>query len=194
MDAATQTLTHDGTATLAQIAVAAGVGRATLHRYFPDRAALVRAIGDDALTATVTALAKARVDDGTATAALRRVVESLIALGARYGFLVLEPVLVADPEFVARDRAAMEPVARVIARARSDGRLRDELPDDWVFEAVEALCYAAWAAMEHSGITLGDATDRVMVTLEGGVFTSAPTGNRPGRGASQGDTTRSGGG
>ena len=44
LDAAVGALARDASASLAEVASAAGVGRTTVHRYFPERADLLRAL------------------------------------------------------------------------------------------------------------------------------------------------------
>ncbi|MEU1179064.1 helix-turn-helix domain-containing protein [Streptomyces sp. NPDC005820] len=47
LDAAITLLATDPTASLSEVAAAAGVGRTTVHRYFPERSDLLAAIGVD---------------------------------------------------------------------------------------------------------------------------------------------------
>ncbi|WP_435061755.1 TetR/AcrR family transcriptional regulator [Amycolatopsis thermoflava] len=59
LSAAATLLGRDYQAKLAEIANAAGVGRTTLHRYFPDRATLIKAAVEDSV-------ADAAIDQGPA--------------------------------------------------------------------------------------------------------------------------------
>jgi AcrR family transcriptional regulator len=49
LDAAVVLLAGDPTASLGDVAAAAGVGRTTVHRYFPERSDLLAAISTDVL-------------------------------------------------------------------------------------------------------------------------------------------------
>ena len=89
------------------IAEAAGVGRTTIHRYFPDRDTLVRATTWDSIQALELSVAEAQAEQGSPLEAMRRVVTAMDAVGDRLPFLfgdpsVLEPtagmqMLTSDP-------------------------------------------------------------------------------------------------
>ncbi len=58
-------LSHKSTATMDEVAKAAGIGRATLHRHFAGRDALVKALENLGLREFEAALDTARLDEGT---------------------------------------------------------------------------------------------------------------------------------
>ncbi|UMO99431.1 TetR/AcrR family transcriptional regulator [Amycolatopsis sp. EV170708-02-1] len=66
LDAAIETLIKQPSATLADIAAAANVGRTTVHRYFAERSDLIDAISHDALDKVSQSTERARLDDGPA--------------------------------------------------------------------------------------------------------------------------------
>jgi AcrR family transcriptional regulator len=169
IDAATHVLTRDRSGSMTEIAREAGVGRATVHRYFPDRSALVTAIGQESLAATRDGLRRARVREGDVRDALQRVVEELLALGPRFGFLVNEVDVSTDPDFLAADRAAMRPVRVLLDRGRSDGSLRADLPVEWISATLEALIYTGWMTMEQNGAGLGETARMVLTSFLAGV-------------------------
>lgn len=65
-------LTRRATATMDEVAKAAGISRATLHRHFAGRDALIRALEDLGLREFEAALDEARLGEGDALGALRR--------------------------------------------------------------------------------------------------------------------------
>ncbi|MGW7694593.1 TetR/AcrR family transcriptional regulator [Streptomyces asiaticus] len=65
LDATVARLSADHAASLADVAEAAGVGRTTVHRYFPERSDLLAAIGADVRDRVEAATARARLDDGS---------------------------------------------------------------------------------------------------------------------------------
>src|SRR5687768_6419137 len=95
LDAAVRTLSADFGASLADIAAEAGVGRTTLHRYFPERADLLNAIAADALERSIAAAQRARVDEGSGAEALQRFCEEQFELGDTLMVIVNEPRLMA---------------------------------------------------------------------------------------------------
>ena len=81
--AAASVLARDRTATLSDIAEASGVGRTTLHRYFPDRESLIEATVKDSIRAIQQSVAEAVLDQGPALDAMRRAVAAMVAVGVR---------------------------------------------------------------------------------------------------------------
>jgi TetR/AcrR family transcriptional regulator, repressor for lfrA len=171
LDAAIATLARDATTSLGEVARAAGVGRTTLHRYFPDRAALIRALADDASLATRSAFAASAVDAGSATDALTRLVHELIALGDRFVFLLREPTLADDPDVAAGEREATETIKGVITRGQASGEFTSKLPAAWIAEAIGALVYGGWLAVEGGTVPPAYAAPLAIRTLLHGIAT-----------------------
>lgn len=65
-------LTRKSTATMDEVAKAAGIGRATLHRHFAGRDALVRALENLGIQEFEAALDAAALDEGPSEQALRQ--------------------------------------------------------------------------------------------------------------------------
>ncbi|MFD4211158.1 TetR/AcrR family transcriptional regulator, partial [Micromonospora tulbaghiae] len=101
LGAAAEVLARDRTATLADIAKAAQVGRSTLHRYFPDRDVLVHAAVADSYLVIQQSIQDAAVDQGTALEAMRRLVAAIVDTGGRMLFLYGDSRVLED--FAARD-------------------------------------------------------------------------------------------
>src|SRR5690349_9658725 len=81
IDAAMIVLAENPAAALSDVAAAAGVGRSTLHRYFPERADLIRAVALTVHELSNAAIVEAEPECGSPLAALRRVVEGQLELG-----------------------------------------------------------------------------------------------------------------
>jgi AcrR family transcriptional regulator len=88
LDAAGELLAINPTASLADIAAHAGIGKATLHRYFASRDDLIRALAMRSLMLVEAAIIVARLDEGSFTDAFRRLVEGLIPLADKFYFLL----------------------------------------------------------------------------------------------------------
>ena len=87
LSAAASVLGRDYHANLADIAAAAGVGRTTLHRYFPDRTGLINAAIKDSIEAIEQSVADAAVEQGPPVEAMRRLVAAMAAVGDQLVFL-----------------------------------------------------------------------------------------------------------
>ena len=127
LEAAARLLAEDGDASMADLAAAAGVGRATLYRYYPNREALLAALTAEALEELARRLADAGLETVGVEEAIGRIVRAVLTVGDRYAVLVRERVN-ADP--ATRERAFTEPIQRVLERGVDEGLLRGDVAVD----------------------------------------------------------------
>ncbi len=149
LHAAAALLTRKATATMDEVARAAGIGRATLHRHFAGRDALVRALEELGLQEMEGALDRAGLDDGPEDEALRRLVAEVEHVAPLLSFLVTENQLFeGDQQHVGWARLD----ARVSALFRSgqeSGVFRIDLTPAWLTEAFYGLVGSgAWAVQD----------------------------------------------
>ena len=166
LDAAARVLSERGSsANMADVAAAAGVGRATLYRYFPDREALLDALASHAIADSAARLADAGLERAPVAEAIERIVRAVTAVGDRYAVLSGEHVE-ADPNEVERLLAA--PVRAVLTRGVESGLLRQDLPPDVLFELFRGILGAANNLIRHGGLGLEEASAAAAsVFLEG---------------------------
>ncbi len=144
-------------ASMSEVAEEAGVGRATLHRYFASRSDLVTALARLAIVEL-----DAAVDSATAGAtshgeALRLSMQAVIPLAHRHMFLMQEEI--PDPEIQAAFAKDMQELRQIIDAAKAEGALRLDLPTEWVAHAYENLIYAAWEMIQREEATPRQAKD-----------------------------------
>ncbi|WP_433700008.1 TetR/AcrR family transcriptional regulator [Nocardiopsis sp. CA-288880] len=168
LDAAAPVLAERGDAvSMASIAEAAGVGRATLYRYFPNREALVAGMVERALDDLGARIADARVDSVPVPEGIARLVRAFLAEGRKYAAVVqLKPVR----EQKARmspgggEERVSGPLRALVARGVADGTLRSDVPEDVQFEMFTALVERALGLVlagrlgaEEAGAVVGSA-------------------------------------
>src|SRR5262245_42036263 len=129
LDMAAQVLVADPSASLAQVAEAAGIGRTTLHKHYPTRDELIRAVGHRAIDLWEQALDD--VADGP-DGGLRSVIEAMIPLGPQMAFLFRTPAFDHLHDFAERYRSAEARVLAVLRRAQRRGVLAPHVPDWWL--------------------------------------------------------------
>jgi len=169
LDAATRVLVASPSASMGDVATAAGISRTTLHSRFSSREALLSALADDAMDLVEQAYRDARLDDDDMTEALRRLVASLVPLGPRLDFLLRERSLDDDPAVTARFAQLEQPLVTLFERGRHEGAVRTDLPTWWLATGATGLVSAAWEAIADGRLAPRDAADLVVTTLLDGV-------------------------
>ncbi len=152
LEAAFTVLAARPTATLADIAQAAGVGRATLHRYFSGRDDLIRAMALMAAKELEEAVNVAVAHVETDTEGLRLCLEAMIPLADRQYFLANEP-LDRFPDVAAVHARQLDELAEAIDGAKSEGGFDPNIPTPWIAEAYENVTYTAWALVRAQEAT-----------------------------------------
>jgi AcrR family transcriptional regulator len=98
LTAAATVLVQKSGASLAEIAVAAGVGRTTIHRAFPTRADLITALALQSTERIRGVLEESRLDDGPVPEVLARLVVNVLPLADEMRFLDAGPEVWNLPE------------------------------------------------------------------------------------------------
>jgi AcrR family transcriptional regulator len=164
LDAAVQVLSQHSGASLAEVAAAAGVGRTTMHRYFPERAELLAGISSDLLERVAAATERARPDAGPAVAALERLCQAYFALGDGLLLTMNEPYLFTEPawqEETESDRALL----RLVERGHAEGTMDPDLSPEWVQTVLWSLLYAAWMHARDNDVPEHEALALCLRTL-----------------------------
>jgi AcrR family transcriptional regulator len=149
LDAAARVLAADGErASMSDVAVAAGVARATVYRYFPTRQALLDRLLEIATADARARLSAARVDAVRPEEALRRAVGALLDGGDYFVVLARERVVADSHGFTSGIGA---PLRRVVEQAQATGGLRRDLPSSWLVEVLVSLVTTVVAASPTMG-------------------------------------------
>ncbi len=176
LDAATRLLAVNPGASTQEIAAAASISRASLHRLFPTRDALVEAIALLAVERTTDAIAAARLDDGLAIEAIARLTDAIVPIVHQFAFLATEAQLQKSDRIRKEDHDLDQVFVRLIRRAQDEGALRADLPSAWLLHAYGGLLYAATWAMQRGDVAPREAARLVLISfLEG----AAPARSRP---------------
>lgn len=155
LDAAVRVLGADPHAGMAEIAAAAGVGRATLYRHHESRERLIEALFAHVADVLRDALAILADDALEPEAALARYVEAQLALRDRYR-VVLAPLV--TPEHVGRGAEIMlGPVREWVARAAAAGLVDGDLAPTWLVASLRAQVKAAGEELDAGRLRRDDA-------------------------------------
>lgn len=147
-------LAADSGASLSEIAKRAGVGRTTLHRYFPERSDLTKAVRLLAHTQVERATLLAELDHGSAIDALDRLCQQYLELGDTLTVLFNDPEIVDEPE-LDQDSETDMTYKRTVARGHEEGSIDREMDTDWVVSTLWALLYVTnYRIMQGKGSRL----------------------------------------
>ncbi|MFI2371409.1 TetR/AcrR family transcriptional regulator [Streptomyces sp. NPDC018833] len=142
-------LSRKSTATMDEVARAAGIGRATLHRHFAGRDALVRALEAFGIQEFEAALDRARLDEGDASDGLRRLIAEMEPAADLLAFLVTENQLFEGDQVNEGWSRLDARVSALFRRGQERGEFRIDLTPAWLTEALYALIGScAWAVMD----------------------------------------------
>lgn len=172
VEVAARLLGEEPHAGMAEVATAAGVSRATVYRHFPSREVLLSSIRQQALEHGEAALTACRLDTGSATDALRRLVRVWLELAERYSFaqLAAQPGVNATPEAREYQRRAFgEPLSALIARGQAEGEFAPGMPPEWAARVFGAVVLAGARSISDGSLSRADAPDVVADTLLSGL-------------------------
>ncbi|EPD96473.1 hypothetical protein HMPREF1486_00885 [Streptomyces sp. HPH0547] len=170
---AADVLTRRPTSSMDDIAKAAGISRATLHRHFAGRDALIRALEQLGLSRLEAALDAARPDEGNADEALRRVIAEAEPLAGFLGFLVTENQLFEPGEQHPGWTRIDERISALFRRGQHEGSFRIDLTPAWLTEALYALITASAWAVQDGRVAARDAVRMTVELLLGGARRSS---------------------
>lgn len=163
-------LTRKSTSTMDEVAKAAGISRATLHRHFAGRDTLVRALEGLGIEECEAALTAARLGDGTAQEAVRRLVRELEPAAGLLAFLYTENQLFegeGQNEGWARIDAG---IAALFRRGQQSGEFRIDLTPAWLTEALYGLMASGAWAVSEGRVASKDFNHMIVELLLGGAL------------------------
>jgi TetR/AcrR family transcriptional repressor of mexCD-oprJ operon len=147
LEGAARTLAiHGPAASMNDVAIAAGVARATVYRYFPTRQVLLDELALLALREADDRLGSARIEEVPTREAVSRVVRALVDIGD--AFVVLARERARATEF---DRTLGDPLGRLFERGQASGDIRDDLPVPWLREALLGVALSVLTSKPAQG-------------------------------------------
>jgi AcrR family transcriptional regulator len=167
--AAASVLATDRTATLPDIAEAAGVSRTTLHRYFPDRESLIEAAIADSIQAIHQSVAEAALDQGPSPDAMRRAVAAMVAVGDRLMFVFGDPGVLKGYRSADAVVPPSDPVLELIKRGQAEGAFDPGVSASWIQHVLWVLVYRGCEDADRGELPRHGITATVIRTLENGI-------------------------
>lgn len=166
-EAAIRLWAENPSAGVAEVATAAGVGRATLYRHFPTRESLLEAIRSQGLTDGERAAERCSLSEGTATDAMGRLLGAWLELGDRYRVVVVNPSRPDQIEVRAQEERLGAAIHQVVERGQAEGEFSTSLPPHWGMSAVGSLLVAMIVAVGEGRIPRESAHALLIETVTG---------------------------
>ncbi|GIF72206.1 TetR/AcrR family transcriptional regulator [Asanoa siamensis] len=168
LSAAIDVLGQNPGAALGEIATAADVGRTTLHRYFPERSDLMRAVAAEGSARLDHATASARLDEGTGCAALLRLCREYFDLGSLLSLIFTDPDCLSESTPIVDD-GCDDRFSAMIDRGHRDGTIDPGLPAPWLSSLMWSQLYAGWAYVTQHGASRHEVLNLLVRTVDGAV-------------------------
>lgn len=160
-------------ATQEELARAVGLSRASLHRHFATRAAILTAVEELAIAKLADAVADAQLTVGPADEALRRLVDAVMPMA---GCLALLFTLGQDYAFD-EDHPGWQMLDAALSglfeRGQSAGIFRPELQPRWLTDALASLVAAAPWSMRLGRLSQDSAIEGIAGLLLRGAMTDS---------------------
>jgi AcrR family transcriptional regulator len=175
MGTAIQHLNENPLASMAQLAEAAGISRATLHRQFSSREELMLALGHRAHEQWEQVQEHSGVVDATASGdpevigeALDAMLAGLIEVADAYGFGLTDYAMLVDPDLKRRSDELEEREIAFYAAAQRAGVLRGDLPARWISSTVYGLLVAVRESLRRGDVARRDVPRLLLATFRHG--------------------------
>ena len=137
LEAAARVLAEQGDqASMGDVAAAAGVARATVYRYFPNRQALLDELARLAIADAGERLASARLDAVPVHDGITRAVRALVDVGDYFVVLTRERVEPNPDQF---ERSLAAPLRELLERGQAEESIRSDVPATWLADSLVAL-------------------------------------------------------
>ena len=167
IEAAIRVLNANAGATMSEIAVQAGVGRATLHRHFRTREDLISAINIRCIK-DMNAAVRAEVTAGQpAVDRLGSMFRAVIPLGDRYSFLGTN--YTDDSKVREGYMTQLNWVMALAEDLKEQGNVGRDVPSPWVVAQIDQLVWTAWDAIAEGYLSADEATELAVRTLTEGL-------------------------
>ena len=139
---------HGEQASMNDVAAAAGVARATVYRYFPNRQALLDELARAAVSEAGEGLASARIDEVPPEEGVARAVRALVDVGDSFVLLARERVR-SEPERF--ERRVTQPLRELFERGQAAGDIRPDIASALLTESLIGLIVGVLASTPPPG-------------------------------------------
>jgi len=149
-EAGIEVLLRNPAAGMSEIALAAGVGRATLYRHFESRELLVQALANKCLQETDELVVPLKEQGLTGKEAIEAYIDVLMPMANRFRFLMsLWNIAADDPTVIRIYQRQLRELRELVKQAQDEGDICKSFSSIWVVSTFDALLTSAWQLIEN---------------------------------------------
>ncbi|MCA1063936.1 TetR/AcrR family transcriptional regulator [Rossellomorea sp. AcN35-11] len=170
LEKAIHMLSQDESASLEDIAKAAGVSRMTLHRNFQNRETLFKEIHETLIQRTLAIFKQAKE---TYEHPVEQMKEIIMRNAGEKGFVLLMKENKEhedhNPE-TCRFSEVNKELSELIKQLRGEGYISHEIPDAWVFHMYDGVLFTAWETMHNGSVAPNEIPNLSWTTFKNGLL------------------------
>lgn len=158
-EAGIELLLRNPDAAMSEIALAAGVGRATLYRHYESREVLIQALARKCLDETDVLIEPIKQKGLRGQAAIEATIDVLMPMASRYRFLMgLSAITSRDAVTKQIYERQLRELSELVAQAQEGGEISGDLATVWVVSVFDAMLNSAWQLVELGKLSVDEAT------------------------------------
>ncbi len=165
LDAATSLLIEKPGASMAEIAEAAHIGIATLHRYVDSREQLMAYLGFRAIEVVSETMSAIPLDEDQCESYFPKLIEALVPRGDKIYFLAHDASVHYNKEIEEADRKLREPLLLVIGMLQKRGYFRAGVNKEWIVNVLYSLVFLTWQQVQDGHLAKNSAAALVVDTF-----------------------------
>jgi TetR/AcrR family transcriptional repressor of mexCD-oprJ operon len=181
VDAAIDCLSANPEASMADIARAAGLVRATIYVHFPTRESLIEAVTHHAIADATQVIVSAEPAVGDPVQALRRVISATWRTLGRYHALVAINARLPHEALHHHHGSVLAALEPLIERGQNAGVFRPDVPASWHLGTLLALVHGASAELSAGRIAEDQVEPALLASVVGAVTAQADRPTRTGK-------------
>lgn len=170
VQAAMIALNQNPDAALKDIALQAGVGRATLYRLFDSKDSLIEAIVDQCLDTFDAKTEHIETQARSVKNAIELLFSAILPLHHELQFLMnINEACIKNPELLQRIQSQKDEMIQLIESGKGEGCVGKHLPTPWVVNLIDGIMYSAWSMRKDHGYSDEQLVELCVVTLFNGI-------------------------
>ena len=159
VEASIELLLSNPEASMSEIALAAGVGRATLYRHFETRDALIKELTLLCLAETDEVLMPLKDENLSGLDAIIASIKAIVPLADRFRFLMsLTSLSITDKEVNQTYNRQLNELVAYVEQAKEAKEITTNLPTEWIVASYDALLNTAWMLVQYEKLSTEAAT------------------------------------